>query len=54
MLVGAGLCVVAAAVAWLVPGRALTRPARADREADERAVEEGELGAAGLQRFEGD
>jgi predicted MFS family arabinose efflux permease len=55
LLVGAGLCLVAAAVAWLVPGRALTRPAPADaRETDELAIEEGEIGAAGLQRFEGD
>ena len=43
----------AAAVAWLVPGRELT-PAAADREADELAIEEGELGAAGLQRLEDD
>ena len=51
---GAGLCVVAAAVAWVVPGRTLARPALEDRQADELAVEEGELGAAGLQRLEED
>jgi MFS family permease len=52
LLVGAGLCVVAAAVAWLVPGRSLGASARrSDREADEHAIEEGEIAAAGLQRL---
>ncbi|HEU4973652.1 MAG TPA: MFS transporter [Baekduia sp.] len=46
--IGGVLCLVAAAVAWVVPGRALgTAPAR-DHEADERAAEEGEMAAAGL------
>lgn len=43
-LVGAGLCLVAALVAYVLPGDA---PLSVD---DERSVEEGELGAAGLGR----
>lgn len=51
--IGAGLCVLAAVVAWVLPGRTLG-PARTtpDPAADERAIEEGELAAAGLQRLE--
>ncbi len=52
-LAGAALCLVAAAVAWIVPGHSLdARPATSLRDpvADERAVEEGELAAAGLER----
>jgi MFS family permease len=53
LLVGAGLCLLAAAVAWLVPGRSLAGPAAADAAGmDEIAIEEGEIGAAGLQRLE--
>ena len=54
-LVGAALCVVAAAVAWAVPGHALDGPATADAgaldaDAAEYEIEEGELAAAGLER----
>jgi hypothetical protein len=52
LLVGAVLCALAALVAWLVPGRALGDPARRSVEADEDAIEEGELAAAGLQRLD--
>lgn len=47
--VGGALCVAAAAVAWIVPG-----PAPPGTLADERAIEEGELGGAGLLRLEED
>jgi predicted MFS family arabinose efflux permease len=46
--IGAALCLVAAAVAWLVPGRTAFAPP--SPEDDEFAVEEGELAAAGLER----
>jgi hypothetical protein len=59
-VVGAGLCLLAAVVAWVLPGDRLAPPAAAPapsparaRAADERAIEEGELAAAGLQRLEG-
>jgi MFS family permease len=48
--VGALLCLVAAAVAWVLPGRSVTAPV-ADAPVvvrDERDIEEGELAAAGL------
>jgi MFS family permease len=48
--IGAGLCLITAAIAWVLPGGSLP-PVREDRE---RAIEEGELGAAGLQRLEAD
>jgi MFS family permease len=58
-VVGAALCLLAAAVAWVLPGDSLATPAAAPamtparaRAADERAIEEGELAAAGLQRLE--
>ena len=50
-VVGAAICLVAALIAWLLPGR----PSYAsDLAADARAIEEGELGAAGQQRLERD
>lgn len=49
-LVSAGLGVVTALVAWLLPGRA----APVDHGDDARAVQEGLIGAAGLETFEGD
>lgn len=50
-LAGAALCVLAAAVAWWVPGDALSGPAPvADAARVEYEVEEGELAAAGLER----
>jgi MFS family permease len=55
--VGAGLCLLAAAIAWVLPGDGLTAPVpspAAAHDADERAIEEGELAAAGLQRLEDD
>ena len=52
-VVGAVLCLIAAAIAWVLPRQALGAAARAaDPAADERAIEEGELGAAGLPRLE--
>jgi MFS family permease len=48
--IGAALCLVTAAIAWVLPGGSLA-PVRDDPE---RAIEEGELGAAGLQRLEAD
>jgi MFS family permease len=45
-VVGAGLCALSAAIAWLLPGRALDHVA--DPPDNERAVREGELGGAGL------
>lgn len=50
-LVGAIACVAAAVLAWIVPGDTLTAPSPS-AEDDERAVEEGELAAAGLQVLE--
>jgi MFS family permease len=47
--IGAALCLLAAAVAWLLPGRDAFTPGAFD---DELAIEEGELAAAGLQRLE--
>jgi hypothetical protein len=49
--VGAGLCLVAAAVAYIVPGRTLSAPPETPEE-HELEVEEGELASAGLQRLE--
>lgn len=51
-LVGAIACVAAAVLAWIVPGDTLTAPERSAK-GDERAVEEGELAAAGLQVLDG-
>ena len=52
--VGAVLCLAAAAIAWILPRQALSgAPRGIDPAAGERAVEEGELGAAGLPRLEG-
>ncbi len=52
-LVGAGLCLATAVLAWLLPGRTLAAPAHdPELESDERAIEEGELAAAGLERLE--
>jgi predicted MFS family arabinose efflux permease len=50
--VGGALCLAAAAVAWMLPGGAL--PSAPGGEDDERAVEEGELAAAGLPLLEDD
>jgi MFS family permease len=50
---GAGLCLVAAVVAYVVPGRGLNAPDETSEE-HELEVEEGELAAAGLQRLERD
>jgi MFS family permease len=52
-LVGTVLCLITAAIAWLVPGRSLgAAPVAAELQSDERAIEEGELAAAGLERLE--
>ena len=52
-LVGAALCLLAAAVAWLVPGRELDGVAtERDPATEALEVAEGELAAAGLQRLE--
>ena len=52
-VVGAALCLIAAAIAWVLPRQALGgSPRDADLAADERAIEEGELGAAGLPGLE--
>jgi predicted MFS family arabinose efflux permease len=51
--IGACLCVLAAVVAWVLPGHSLSAP-RPDPRFDEREIEEGELAAAGLQRLEDD
>ena len=48
--IGAGLCLAAAAVAWVVPGNSLEGPRRAAPKTAELEVEEGELAAAGLER----
>jgi predicted MFS family arabinose efflux permease len=50
-LVGAGVCVIAAAAAWALTGN-LGAPATAPD--DERVIEEGEVGAAGLPMLEED
>ncbi|MEA2282518.1 MAG: hypothetical protein QOK21_3125 [Solirubrobacteraceae bacterium] len=51
--VGAGLCLIAAGMAWLLPGSTLVaRVPGSTRALDERAIEEGELAAAGLERLE--
>jgi MFS family permease len=49
-LIGAALCLLSAGVAWLLTG-GLGTPRQAD---DERLVEEGEVGAAGLPLLEDD
>jgi len=49
-LVAAGLGVVSAIIAWYLPGR----PAPVDHRLDELAIEEGSLGASGLETYEGD
>ncbi len=51
--IGACLCLLAAVVAWVLPGHTLSAP-RPDPRFDEREIEEGELAAAGLQRLEDD
>ena len=48
-VVGAALCLVAALVAWVMPGAA---PAPRKHDDDARAIEEGEVGAAGLPMLE--
>jgi predicted MFS family arabinose efflux permease len=48
--IGGALCLASAAVAWVLPGAAA--PAAPDATADERAIEEGELAAAGLPLLE--
>jgi MFS family permease len=50
-LVGAALCLEAAGVAWVLPGRALDGPdVTRGADSDEIEIEEGELAAAGLER----
>ena len=49
--VGAALCLVAGAVAYIVPGRTQSAPPDTPEE-HELEVEEGELASAGLQRLE--
>jgi dipeptide/tripeptide permease len=52
--IGAALCVAAAVVAWVLPGRSATPDVVRDPAAEERAIEEGELAAAGLPLLEAD
>jgi MFS family permease len=51
-LIGAGLCAATAVIAWIMPGRTPVPAVVDDPAADELAIEEGELAAAGLERLE--
>jgi MFS family permease len=51
-LIGAAICLVAAAVAWALTGDLAASDAPASAAEEEHAVEEGEVGAAGLAMLE--